>query len=90
MRGYTLPAFNDLKVEFSDKCREINVKYLGYEAEDNLLKLHFADNHYPLEITLNYQIFDGLDIISRWITLKNTGSESIVAERLLGQTDFHC
>lgn len=80
--GSTVYRECDLKVEFSDKCREINVKYLGYEAEDNLLKLHFADNHYPLEITLNYQIFDGLDIISRWITLKNTGSESIVAERL--------
>lgn len=80
--GSTMYRESDLKVEFPDKCREISLEYKGYEQEGDILKLNFADAHYPLEVILNYQVFEDTDIFAKWVTLKNTGNETIVAERL--------
>ena len=80
--GSTMFRECDLKVEFPDRCREIALKYRGYELDGDLLKIYFADEYYPLEVVLNYQVFDDYDIIARWVTVKNTGSDTIVAEKL--------
>ena len=80
--GSTMYRESDLKVEFSDKCREISLEYKGNEKDGDILRLNFADAYYPLEVTLNYQVFEDTDIFAKWVTLKNTGSETIVAQRL--------
>ena len=80
--GSTMYRESDLKVEFPDKCREISLEYKGYELDGDILKLNFADSYYPLEVTLNYQVFEDTDIFAKWVTLRNTGSETVVAERL--------
>lgn len=80
--GSTMYRASALKANFSDGCREVNLKYIGYEKEDNTLVLKFADVYYPLEISLNYKIVDDLDIITRWTTVKNTGNDNISFEKL--------
>lgn len=80
--GQTMYRDCDIKAEFEDKCREINLKYIGNSSTDDTLSLTFSDKYYPLEITLHYQIFDGLDIIKRYTTLRNTGTGRIDFEKI--------
>ncbi|MGN1203117.1 MAG: alpha-galactosidase [Eubacterium sp.] len=80
--GQTMYRDCDIKAEFEDRCREINLKYDGYTVNDDTLSVTFSDMFYPLKITLNYQIFKGCDIIKRWSTIKNTGSGSIKFEKI--------
>lgn len=80
--GQTMYRDCDIKAEFDDKCREINLKYIGCSSTDDTLSLTFSDKYYPLEITLHYQIFDGLDIIKRYTTLRNTGTGRIDFEKI--------
>lgn len=80
--GKTMYRDCAMKAQFSDGCREINLKYNGYEADENNLKLHFSDEYYPFEITLHYQLFENSDIIARWAEIKNKGSQSIVFEKV--------
>lgn len=66
-----------VKAEFSDKCREISLKYDGYKIDGDLLSLTFSDKFYPLEIILNYKAGNDDDIITRWTTVKNNGGGKI-------------
>ena len=72
---------SDLKVVFPDKCREIELEFVGANAEDNLLTVTLKDKVYPLEIALKYKIQDNDDIITRWAEIKNTGNDTIVLDR---------
>lgn len=80
--GETLYRGCVLKAEFSDGCREIELKYDGCEADENSLKLVFSDKHYPLSVILNYETHSENDIITRWVTVSNNGSEPIYFEKL--------
>ena len=73
---------SDLKVQFSDKCREIELDFVSANAEDNILTVTLKDKVYPLEIALKYKIQDNDDIITRWAEIKNTGSEKIILDRV--------
>jgi alpha-galactosidase len=81
--GKTLYRECSAKAQFADDCREINIDYAGYEADDNSLTLIFNDVYYPLKISLNYRLFDGSDIIMRSVTVENTGDDEIVFEKLM-------
>lgn len=80
--GETMYRGSAVKAEFSDGCREISLKYDGYETDENTLKLNFSDKHYPLAISLNYRIYDDNDIITRWTTVKNNSDEPVYFEKL--------
>lgn len=80
--GKTMYRGSAIKAQLADGCREINLKFDGYDADGNTLKLKFSDVHYPLAITLNYEIYDDCDIITRWITVKNNGEEPIYFDKL--------
>ncbi len=80
--GKTLYRDCAIKAQFPDGCREISLKYDGYNLNGNSLELNFSDEFYPLAITLNYEIYDENDIITRWITVKNTGKEPVFFEKL--------
>lgn len=71
-----------LKATFADGCREINPKFVKGEINGNTLCLTFADKLYSLGYDLNYTLFDNTDIISRNVTVRNTGNEPIILERL--------
>ena len=80
--GSTMYRECDIKAEFSDGCREISMHYDSFVLEKNILKVIFKDDYYPLQIILNYEVYDEYDIIKRYITLKNTGNDNIVFERI--------
>ena len=80
--GSTMYRGCALKAEFSDGCREVDLKYLGYEANEKELTLKFADSYYPLELHLCYRVTDGLDIIARRAVIKNNGKDKISFEKL--------
>ena len=80
--GKTMYRGSAIKAEFADGCREINLKFDGYDIDGNTLKINFTDVFYPLAITLNYEIYDDCDIITRWATVKNNGNETICFEKL--------
>ncbi len=72
-----------VKAEFSDGTRDIVLRYNGYEQARNSLKLSFSDIYYPIDIILNYEINDNDDIITRWVTVKNNGADSVIFEKLM-------
>jgi alpha-galactosidase len=81
--GLTMYRNCGIKAVFPDGCREISLDFDSFENSDNVLKVKFRDKHYPLEITLNYQTYDDSDILTKWITVENTGEQSIIFEKLL-------
>lgn len=81
--GKTLYRDCSIKADFSDGCRDIVLKYDGCACGENSLKLAFSDEVYPLEITLNYELSDENDIITRWTTLKNKGGDTIKFEKIM-------
>ncbi len=80
--GETMYRGSTIKAQFSDGCRDISLKYEGYEADTNSLKLKFSDKAYPLAVSLNYSICDDNDIITRWVTVENNSDEAIYFEKL--------
>lgn len=80
--GQTMYRDCDIKAEFSDRCREINLEFKDFSSSEEQLSLTFRDKFYPLEITVNYQLFDDFDIIKRWTTIRNTGSTKIDFEKI--------
>lgn len=67
----------DLKVEYADGTRAIEWVFEQYglasEEAAQLLSLRFRDSAYPLVITLYYRIYEGHDVIERWVQLENAG-----------------
>ncbi len=72
-----------MKAEFSDGCRELDLAFTGYESGENTLCLKFRDKVYPLEVSLLYAVFEGLDIIEKSVRVKNLGENDICFEKLL-------
>ncbi len=77
-----------LKVEYADGTRVIewDVEKHGVERSgaSQLLWLRFRDRVYPLVVTLCYRIYDGQDVIERWIRLENTGAHGpVIIEQAL-------
>lgn len=75
-----------LKVNFSDKTRELVYKYCGYEVrniddiEELVIKL--KDSNYDFYINLNYKVYEEYDLIERYVSIKNNSSENIEVEKI--------
>ena len=71
-----------LKVEYADGTRVIEWDFEEHGVERSkagqLLWLRFRDRVYPLVVTLCYRIYDGQDVIERWVRLENTGANGPV------------
>lgn len=80
--GGTMYRESDLKVQFPDKCREIELKLDKAEATDNELTVILCDKAYPLQIALKYKVNDDDDIITRWAEITNLGEEKIILDRV--------
>lgn len=82
-----------LKVTYADGTRVIEWIFDGQGLErseaSRTLWLRFSDRSYPLAVTLFYRIYDGHDIIERWIRLENhAGSGPLTIEQALS-ADWH-
>lgn len=80
--GGTMYRDCDMKVLFSDGCRETDLEFVESLGTKNGLMLIFRDKYYPLWVKLNYETFDDSDIMKRYVTVENHGEEDIVFERL--------
>lgn len=80
--GGTMYRECDVKATFSDNCRELDIEYKHYSIKGSTLQVVFADKYYPLELCLNYELFEKTDIIRRYLTVKNLGTDDIKFERL--------
>jgi alpha-galactosidase len=76
-----------LKVEYSDGTRVIEWVFeedaIDQPGESQTLSLRFRDRAYPLAVTLYYRIYDGHDVIERWVRLENTGGGPVTIEQAL-------
>jgi alpha-galactosidase len=77
-----------LKVEYSDGTRVIEWVFEEHGVEcledGQTLWLKFRDRAYPLTVTLYYRIYDGHDVIERWVRLENMGgSGPVIIEQAL-------
>lgn len=80
--GGTMYRDCDMKVLFSDGCREIDLEFVESTVAENSLTLVFRDKVYPLTVKVNYETFDDGDIMKRYVTVENHGEEDMVFERL--------
>ncbi len=73
-----------LKVTFADEVRDVVLNYVDFSVDDSpapTLALHLRDSFYPLQVTLHYRLHEGYDLIERWVTLENLGTEPMLVER---------
>jgi alpha-galactosidase len=75
-----------IKATFADGVRDVVLKYDSYEITSGggsrTLRIRLKDAHYPLVVDLHYRIYDGLNVVDRWVTATNTGREAIALEDL--------
>lgn len=71
-----------LKVRFADGVRDFRSGRAEAQAQDNHLEIILEDIHYPFRIRLHYEVFEEEDIIRKWRTAENTGTEPVVLERI--------
>jgi alpha-galactosidase len=71
-----------LKVEYADGTRGIEWLFEEHGVERSragqTLWLRFRDRAYPFMVTLYYRIYDGHDVVERWVRLENTGGSGPV------------
>src|SRR5438128_7615425 len=71
-----------LKVVYADGTRVIEWVFEEHGVERSgacqTLWLRFRDRAYPLTVTLYYRIYDGHDVIERWVRLENSGGSGPV------------
>jgi alpha-galactosidase len=53
----------------------------GFHVREDTLSVTLADIHYPFAVTLHYRVHEEFDILERWQTAENLGTEPIVLER---------
>jgi alpha-galactosidase len=68
-----------LALRYADGTSAVEWSYLGYDVDGDDLAIRLADRHYPLTVTLHYRVHDDSDVIERWTTVANTGSEGRIA-----------
>jgi alpha-galactosidase len=73
-----------LKATFADEVRDVVLSYEDFSVKDSStpeLAIRLRDSYYPLRVTLHYRVHGAYDLIERWVTLENLGTEAILVER---------
>lgn len=73
-----------LKVCFADGVRDAVLTFVDSSVPDSSapeLAVRLKDVYYPLQVTLHYRVHADHDLIERWVTLENLGTEPIHVER---------
>ena len=73
-----------LKVRFADGVRDAVLTFVDSSVTDSPtpeLAIRLKDVYYPLQVTLHYRVHADYDLIERWVTLENLGTEPIHVER---------
>jgi alpha-galactosidase len=70
-----------IKVRYSDGVRDFRYAVAGWDVREDTLSVTLQDIHYPFTVTLYYRVHEEFDILERWQTAENLGTEPIVLER---------
>ncbi|HEX9040796.1 MAG TPA: alpha-galactosidase [Trebonia sp.] len=69
-----------LKAEFADGTRAVEWRVAGQrvirQGPVTTLEIYLADVGYPLLVTLAYRVYDGFDVLDRWVTLRHGADKS--------------
>lgn len=74
-----------LKVSFADGVRDVVLQFDSYSISTDaspVLSIRMKDAHYPFWVTLHYRPHEEYDLIERWVTLENFGTDPILVERV--------
>lgn len=67
--------------QFPDGTRDLRLRYKDYEIVENgkqhRLSVTLEDEFYDFEVTLNYTVYEGLDLISKNAVIKNMGTDEV-------------
>ncbi|MBC5639632.1 MULTISPECIES: alpha-galactosidase [Clostridia] len=77
-----------LKVNFSDKTREIVLRYEGYEINGQELIIKLKDNHYDFDVNLHYRSHYDYDLMERWVEVVNNTKDQVLVEKI-HSAQFH-
>lgn len=77
-----------LKVNFSDKTREIVLRYEGYEINEQELIIKLKDNHYDFDVNLHYRSHYDYDLMERWVEIVNNTKDQVLVEKI-HSAQFH-
>ncbi len=79
-----------LKLTFADGTRDCELVYRRHEisADQNKLIITVADEFYALEVDLVYEIYDGLDLISRHSVIRNLTGAPVVIKSAMSATIY--
>ena len=77
-----------LKVNFSDKTREIVLRYEGYEINGQELIIKLKDNHYDFDVNLHYRSHYDYDLMERWVEIVNNTKDQVLVEKI-HSAQFH-
>lgn len=71
-----------LKAAFADGVRDIVLAYEKALVLQDGLMITLRDISYPLRVDLHYRAYPKYDLIERWATIHNEGSQAITLERI--------
>ena len=84
-RGGMVDMEPALEVIFADHSRELELIFQDYEIlqQDGypLLRLDMKDSYYPLAVSEFIRVLPELDLLEKWLVLKNSGAEDILLEK---------
>lgn len=73
-----------LEVVFKDGTRDLDLEYESYSTSKtngfDQLSITLKDTYYPIQVISHYRIIPKIDIIEKWIEVKNTGKDIIKIE----------
>ena len=72
-----------LKITQADGVRDLVLRLKDSKIDGDIVHITLRDVYYPLEVRLHYRIFTDSDLIARWVTIDNDGTESITIDRVL-------
>ncbi len=71
-----------LKIEKPDQLVHLRQTFDSYKIQDNHLQVTLKAKDYPFYTVLHYQVYPGLDLIDRWVEVKNEGKEEVDIENI--------
>ncbi len=85
--GYAGMKFTDpcLKLTYADGTRDVVLRFDSAEVREDQpeqLDVLLRDASFPLRVTLHYRTHDEYDLIERWVTVTNDGSQPVTLERI--------
>ena len=71
-----------LSATFESGTRDLDLRYVGAEWTGDTLNIHLNDAVYPLAVALHYRAHAATDLIERWVTVQNTGADTVELNRV--------